>query len=87
MIMSTKLWIKNALYVVDEEVQEAYDDALVEIDTFKAELEMIDDHLFQYVDTQTTRDFIKTKTPSAKRLLRLCDLIDAARAGKKKGGD
>jgi len=44
---------------------------------YKAELEWIDSHLFQDVDTKATRDFIKNpESIEAKRLLRICELID-----------
>lgn len=46
------------------------------VEQYKAELEWIDSHLFEEVDIQATREFIKEDTPEARRLLRLCDLIE-----------
>ena len=44
----------------------------------EAELEWIDAHLFgENVDTQATRAFLTEETIEARRLLRICDLIDA----------
>lgn len=48
---------------------------------YRAELEWIDAHLFQRPDTTKTREFITNRTTiEARRLLRLCELIDAEAA-------
>ena len=51
----------------------------VRIAQYKAELDWIDTHLFQNIDIQATRNFIKEDSKEAKRLLRICDLLDIKR--------
>jgi hypothetical protein len=53
------------------------------IEQLQAELSWLDDHLFQNVDTQATREFCTEDTLEVKRLLRICDLIDAERTLKR----
>ncbi len=44
---------------------------------YEEELKWIDSHLFQPVDTAATRKFIKRDSIEARRLLRICDLLDS----------
>jgi hypothetical protein len=67
-----KRWLENK---VDEQAKQ--------IEQLQAELSWLDDHLFQNVDTQATREFCTEDTLEVKRLLRICDLIDAERTLKR----
>ena len=44
---------------------------------YEEELKWIDSHLFQPVDTAAIRKFIKRDSIEARRLLRICDLLDS----------
>lgn len=60
-------------------------DKEVRIEQYKAELDWIDTHLFENIDTVATRKFIKTKnTIEVKRLLRICELRDKEKQIKNK---
>ena len=49
------------------------------LEQYKEELRWIDRHLFENIDTQTTRNFVVQDNICTKRLLRICDLIDKER--------
>ncbi len=64
------------------ELEEKNNQLRIRIEQYKEELRWIDEHLFQSVDIQATRNFVKEKSIEAKRLLRICDLIGIEQASR-----